>query len=913
MKYHSADTDSDESIWKILMVDDDEEDFLIVKDMLRTAKGRKFDLRWVSTYDTGLKALTSELYDAVLVDYDIGARTGIDLIQAANERGVSAPLILYTGRGNYEVDVEAMQAGAALYLSKGEANPLLLERSIRYAIEIKQKENELRLSREMLETELADRKKAQAALHENEARWREFMESTEDNYFALDREWRITYANRHYGELMGLAPEEMVGRVYWEIFPRYLGTNFECSYRKAMAESVPVHFRHPGIYTNSLYDISIYPTHEGLAIFTIDRTEELYNQKQLKDERARLEAVLQALPVGVWITNNSGGITGKNQQADRIWAGEAPLLDSMEQYPQYAAWYPESGKPVPPEEYPVAQVLKSGQPVEPVELRIQRFDGTQGTILVSAAPITDRDGRLSGVVGINVDITERKQVEAAVIERNEALELERAKLAAAIEHLPVGISIGDLQGNVLSMNSACLRLHGYSSATEMSTRAETYFQAFDLCSLDGTPIPHEEWPSARALRGEFTRGCEVLLRNVQEGTQRVVMYRAVPVQNSAGQILFVIYVIEDLTERKKAEETLRASEEHFRHLADAMPQLVWTAKPDGTVDFYNNRYKEYNGIAPSAGEKWEWAPVLHPDDLEPTIEAWNRALQTGEMYQIEHRVRMSDGVFRWNLSRGVPIKDAHGNITCWFGTATDIEYQKQNEEKLRRSNQELEQFAFVASHDLQEPLRKIIQFGGVLERFVPNGPDSPAVDYLNRMQNAAERMQVMISGLLDLSRVNTRGGSFGSVDLTAVVEEVLSDLDARIQMSSAQITVETLPTVLADDMQMRQLLQNLIGNALKFHKPGVQPVVRVTGSRMMWNKVPAVEIRVEDNGIGFEEQYAGQIFEPFQRLHGRNDYEGSGLGLAICHKIVERHDGSIEVRSEPEKGSVFCVYLPVKQ
>jgi signal transduction histidine kinase len=256
----------------------------------------------------------------------------------------------------------------------------------------------------------------------------------------------------------------------------------------------------------------------------------------------------------------------------------------------------------------------------------------------------------------------------------------------------------------------------------------------------------------------------------------------------------------------------------------------------------------------------------------------------------------------------------------------DITMRKQAEaalveyaDKLKRSNQELEQFAFVASHDLQEPLRKIIRFGdSVADRLTPGMDENSAAevgDYLHRMQNAAERMQAMIDGLQDLSRVATQAKPFETVALAQLAAEVISDLEPRIHQARGQVQLGALPEIEADPMQMRQLLQNLIGNALKFHQADTPPVIRV-GSEIFLAKhhqPGRVVLTITDNGIGFDAQDAGRIFQPFQRLHGRGEYEGTGLGLAICQKIVERHHGTITVHSQPGEGSTFTIELPLRQ
>ena len=227
---------------------------------------------------------------------------------------------------------------------------------------------------------------------------------------------------------------------------------------------------------------------------------------------------------------------------------------------------------------------------------------------------------------------------------------------------------------------------------------------------------------------------------------------------------------------------------------------------------------------------------------------------------------------------------------------------------LEGSNKALEQFAFIASHDLQEPLRKVTAFGSRLEENYKAVLDERGRDYLARMVNAAARMRTLIDDLLAYSRITTKGNPFQAVDLAKVTGEVLGDLETRIQATGGRVEVGAMPTLTADPAQMRQLMQNLIGNALKYHKDDVAPVVRVQSEE------PSSfvhRIMVSDNGIGFEQEQAERIFLPFQRLHGRTSkYEGTGIGLAIVQRIVERHGGTVRAASKPGEGSTFVVDLP---
>lgn len=270
------------------------------------------------------------------------------------------------------------------------------------------------------------------------------------------------------------------------------------------------------------------------------------------------------------------------------------------------------------------------------------------------------------------------------------------------------------------------------------------------------------------------------------------------------------------------------------------------------------------------------------------------------------------------------------NRTLFTGIIRDLTERKQAEEELKtladnleRSNQELEEFASVASHDLQEPLRKVRAFGDLLKSEYGDVLADEGQDYLRRMLIAAERMQTLIDDLLSLSRITSKGEPFEPVDLNIVVQEVSEDLEVALEEAGANIIVSPLPTIDADPIQLRRLLQNLISNSLKFHNIEETPVVNIYSESIITpnghnghngqNAIGSSFIRliVEDNGIGFDAKYADRIFNIFQRLHSRQKYAGTGIGLAICRKIVERHGGQIVATSNPGEGAAFIITLPV--
>ena len=261
----------------------------------------------------------------------------------------------------------------------------------------------------------------------------------------------------------------------------------------------------------------------------------------------------------------------------------------------------------------------------------------------------------------------------------------------------------------------------------------------------------------------------------------------------------------------------------------------------------------------------------------------------------------------------IKSKDEVGDLGLSFSKMT--RELRERAAGLERSNAELGEFAYIASHDLQEPLRKIRAFAGRLEATQAEAFDDTGKDYLARMTNAASRMQTLIDDLLSYARVSSKGESFQSVDLNRIVEEVLGDLEVAVQEAAVQLEVGDLPTADADPTQMRQLLQNLVSNAIKFRRPGEAAVVRIRGLNGAAGGTDldhddTVRFAVEDEGIGFEPQYAERIFTVFQRLHGRSEYEGTGVGLAVCMKIAQRHGGTITATGHPGQGARFVVSIP---
>lgn len=376
----------------------------------------------------------------------------------------------------------------------------------------------------------------------------------------------------------------------------------------------------------------------------------------------------------------------------------------------------------------------------------------------------------------------------------------------------------------------------------------------------------------------------------------------------------------EVLERSDLVARLRESEERFRGMFEEAPVACHEIDHEGFVLLVNKAECELLGFAPSEMLGRRIQEFIVPTERGQSRE-WMRKMISGEEVTavFERNYTRRDGAALVLEIHPRIIRDSTGHPIGIRSFTLDVTERRRAERTLRkqadelaRSNAELEQFASVASHDLQEPLRKIRAFADRLQTknagaFTPEGRD-----YLTRMLNAVVRMQTLINDLLSLSRVTSHPHPFVVANLNEIAQTVVSDMELRIAQSGGRVEVGPLPTIIADRGQISQLLQNLIGNGLKFRKPGEAPVISVRGEvqRRMPIEQDVCQIVVEDNGIGFDQKYSEKIFRIFERLHGRTEYEGTGIGLAICRKVVDRHFGTISASSTPGAGATFTITLP---
>ena len=383
-----------------------------------------------------------------------------------------------------------------------------------------------------------------------------------------------------------------------------------------------------------------------------------------------------------------------------------------------------------------------------------------------------------------------------------------------------------------------------------------------------------------------------------------------------------------------AQENAKLQQERdlLRVVIDNLPDHIYAKDKQGRFVLNNLAHAKSFGVLPQEMFGKSDFDFFPPELATQFYTDEQKIIETGKpvinQEQYKSKRGAPSGIKRWAVSSKVLWRDDRGVVVGTVGVTRDIHEMKlaqealhKSEEKLRqfatqleRSNRELQDFAYVASHDLQEPLRKIVVFGERLKEKNSETLGPEALDYLERMQKAAARMQILINDLLTFSRVTTKAHPFAPVNLAEIASEVVNDLEGRIELVKGRVELGTLPVIDAEALQMRQLLQNLIGNALKFRRPEEPPVVKVEAQIISAPDTPAkklCQLTISDNGIGFDEKYLDRIFNVFQRLHTRNEYEGTGMGLAIVRKVALYHGGDITAKSKPGQGATFILTLPV--
>lgn len=723
-------------------------------------------------------------------------------------------------------------------------------------------------------------------LKEDHERLANILETMTDAFISIDRQWRATYVNAAAERILGRKRQDLLGKDFRRSYSDPHAERFHRHYARAMNECVPVNFEEHYAPIDRWIEVRAFPSPEGMSIFFRDITARKLKEEALRESECRYSALFNAKTNS--IVHNRIITDAANIPVDIL------ILDVNEAFEQSTGLRKTdvTGKRV-------TEVFPG------IENNPQDLIGKYGRIAEKGGDLTfeiflEQTGKWYSVyiyspkkgevISIFANITKRKATEAAL--RESQADLNRAQNVAHIGNWRLNVKINQLQ-----WSDETYRIFGIPEGTPLNY--ETFIAAVHPDDRDHV---NRNWEAA-LNRAPYDIEHRIIVGN----RIKWVREKAELEFDADGNLTGGFGIAQDITVLKRSEIQLRRSEARFRTLAENSPDVI--ARFDRELRHtYINPYgaRVYGKTQEEVIGRTNADLGLPEDKVAFWKTHFDEVFASGKQKSIEFDFDSPNFGHRFFLSVFVPEADETGEIGSILAITRDVTELKKTQQRLETSNRELEQFAYVASHDLQEPLRMVASYTELLDRRYGGQLDGRAQGYMNYIVEGSKRMQRLVQDLLTFSRVGRADEGRTRVDTTRVIDVVMRHLGETIRNTGATITRDPLPTVSASETNLVQLFQNLIGNAIKFRKKSVAPRIHIAARR----KKHDWEFSVSDNGIGIDPKYFTRLFIIFKRLHSRDEYTGTGIGLAICKKIVEGHGGRIWVSSEPGAGTTFYFTLP---
>lgn len=698
---------------------------------------------------------------------------------------------------------------------------------------------------------------------------RSLIEASLDPLVIISTDGKITDVNEASVKVTGVPREKLIGTGFSTYFtePQKAQEGYKQVFEKGFATDYPLTIKHTnGKLTDVLFNLSVYKDNEGSVIGVVAAARDITERKKAE---SKFHGLLESAPDAIVIVNNKGEIQLVNSQTEKLFGykREEVIGKGIE------ILIPSSYKDVDPAhrktffDNPNARKMGHG-----IDLFGQHNDGKEFPVEINLNPFETQDGLLVSVA--IRDVTEQKQ----------AIQYTRSLIEASLDPL-VTISA---DGKITDLNEASVKVTGIPREDMIGTDFLNYF----------TEPKKAREVYQQVFEKNFVADYPLTIRHIS-GKLTDVLYNASLFKDNNGKVLGVFATARDVTQQKLLEKKLIEYKHFFNHTSD----FACIANMQGYFEIINPNFEKVLGYSEKELLDNKFVDFVHPDDIESTQKEIDK-LKTGAVtINFVNRYRKKDGNYLWFDWNTTP-DTATGKLYAMARDITDRKNAetnlKQISQELARSNQDLEQFAYVASHDLQEPLRTISSFVQLLDKQQSDKKDEETKEYFQFIMSATEKMKNLIRDLLDYSRVG-KSVVFSTVDCNIILKEVIAEMDASITESKAKITSATLPKVKGNEIQLKQLFQNLISNSIKFKKKNSIPEIDIT----VEEKPTEYLFALKDKGIGIDEKYINKLFVLFQRLHSETEYSGTGIGLAICKKIVTMHGGKIWVESKLGEGSTF--------
>ena len=756
---------------------------------------------------------------------------------------------------------------------------------------------------------------AQKQLQQSEAYYRELVQALPAAVYTCDERGRVTLFNQAAVDLWGREPE--VGKDLWcgswKIYSPD-GTPLplhECPMAVTLREGRAMcgqeivierpdgTRRHVLPHPEPMRDAT--GTIVGAVNMLVDITDRKEGEEALRLSEERFRTVFETAPMALFVCDQHAVIQQYNRRAVEIW-GREPQCGVEQHCGSMKLWLTDDTQ-LPHAQSPMMEVLRTGNPASDIEVLIERPDGSRVPVLVNFAALKSARGEIIGAITSFIDLTEQRKAQAA-LRRSEQ------DLSDFFDNASTGLHWVGPDGIIMRVNQAELDLLGYSREEYVGRHIAEFHVDQPiiqdiLVRLAGGETLHEYPARIRCKDGSIL---DVLINS------NVLL--------EEGKFIHTRCFTRDVTRHKRDEEALRESEERFHTLADNMSQFAWTADPTGWIFWYNQRWYEYTGTTFEEMQGWGWEKVHHPDHVDRVVTKWRQAHITGEPWEDTFPLRALDGTYRWFLSRTLPIRDAAGRIIRWFGTNTDITELREaqaflliNEERIKKqasalaeANKELVFFSYSVSHDLRAPLRTIDAFSRIVEEDHGAHLNAEASRCLTIVRKAAGYAGELIDDLLEFSRLGRQDMIFSVVRMEKLARETADDLRTLQEGRQIHLTVGNLPPCQGDPRFLKLVWTNLLTNAFKYTKNRNECRIEV-GWMPDDASAEAVTYYVKDDGVGFDMKYVRKLFNVFQRLHRKEDFEGTGVGLAIVHRIVLRHGGRVWAEGKVDGGATFFFSL----